>query len=339
MVVSETGAACRTDVRWLRHRTVCRTPVRGGTRDGPPGTRLAGDRDHAHPSTPGAGFAERLVVIDLVHLTRGSLRTVASRVCLGTVRATSIQEVHHMPRNLRKIGTNSGNDGCPTLYEIPGTDRYVVQGDRVTDPGELSQLDNLSSDEGAVTVPRELLANFGPKEAVRASQCVSFEDFSSMFNKMRHSAWRLETRRRYASDEGAETYAQFAAGEPVTWDLGDPWCVNRREQSALGKRFERVRILDDPPTPGQMYLLDNARRNTAVGEDIRTLPRFVAEELRLPAEDFWIFDIRVVALLLHDDEDRMTGVELITNPVDVLRYAQVREAAWHHAVPYDSQGR
>ncbi|ARX84176.1 hypothetical protein SMD44_03614 [Streptomyces alboflavus] len=31
----------------------------------------------------------------------------------------------------------------------------------------------------------------------------------------------------------------------------------------------------------------------------------------------------------------MTGVELITTPVDVLRYVQVREAAWHHAVPYD----
>lgn len=40
-----------------------------------------------------------------------------------------------MTRRLWKVGTNSGNDGCPTLYEIPGTDRYVVQGDRVTDSG------------------------------------------------------------------------------------------------------------------------------------------------------------------------------------------------------------
>lgn len=244
-----------------------------------------------------------------------------------------------MTRHLRKVGTNSGNDGCPTLYEVPGTDRYVVQGDRVTDPGELTQLDNLTEDEGAVTVPRELLANFGPKEAVRVPQPISFEDFGGMFTKVKHSAWRLETRRRYASDEETDTYAQFAAGEPVVWDLDDPWCTNRREQSAAGKRFERVRILDEPPTPGQLYLLDNARRNTAVGEDIRTLSRAQADELSLPAEDFWIFDSRVVALLLHDDEDVMTGVELITNPVEVLRYAQVREAAWHHAAPYDEPRR
>lgn len=240
-----------------------------------------------------------------------------------------------MTRRLRKVGTNSGNDGCPTLYEIPGTDRYVVQGDTVTDTAELGQLENLTAEEGAVVVPRELLANFGPKEPVHVPQFIGFDEFGGMFAKLKHSAWRLETRRRYASDEETDTYAQFVAGEPVTWYLDDPWCVGRREQSALGKRFERVRILDEPPTEGQRYLLDNARRNTAVGENIRVLTRSMADELGLPHEDFWIFDSRVVALLHHDDADEMTGVELITDPVQVLRYAQVREAAWHHAVPYD----
>ncbi|HET6356105.1 DUF6879 family protein [Streptomyces sp.] len=240
-----------------------------------------------------------------------------------------------MARRLSKVGTNSGNNGCPTLYEDPKTGDYVVQGDRVTDPTELQQLDNLSPAEGAVTVPRELLANFGPKEPVHVPQFITFEEFDGMFTTLKHSAWRLETRRRYASDEATDTYQQFARGEAVDWDLDDPWCAERREQVALGKRFERVRILETPPTEGQRYLLDNARRNTAAGETIRTLTRAQADELRLPAEDFWIFDARVVALLHFDDDDQMTGVELITNPVDVLRYLQAREAAWHHSVPYD----
>ncbi|MET7453943.1 DUF6879 family protein [Streptomyces sp. NPDC005574] len=240
-----------------------------------------------------------------------------------------------MTRRLWKVGTNSGNDGCPTLYEIPGTDRFVVQGDRVTDSGELGQLENLTADEDAVIVPRELLANFGPKEPVHVPQFISFDDFAGMFSKVKHSAWRLETRRRYASDEATDTYQQFTAGEPVTWDLDDEWCRGRREQAALGKRFERVRILDEPPTEGQRYLLDNARRNAAVGEDIRVLGRSEAGELQLPHTDFWIFDSRVVALLHFDDGDEITQVELITDPVDVLRYMQAREAAWHHAVPHD----
>ncbi|ESP97077.1 hypothetical protein B591_22341 [Streptomyces sp. GBA 94-10 4N24] len=240
-----------------------------------------------------------------------------------------------MARRLRKVGTNSGNDGCPTLYEIPGTDRYVVQGDRLTDATERAQLDNLTDDEDAVTVPRELLADFGPKEPVHVPQLISFEEFGGMFAKVKHSAWRLETRRRYTSDETTDTYAQFIAEGRVDWDLTDPWCTNRREQSEQGKRFERVRIVDEPPAQGQLYLLDNARRNTAVGEDIRVLRRSQADALDLPAEDFWVFDSRVVALLHHDSDDNLTEVELLTNPVEVLRYAQVREAAWHHAVPHD----
>ncbi|WP_308307619.1 DUF6879 family protein [Streptomyces sp. ISL-10] len=183
-------------------------------------------------------------------------------------------------------------------------------------------------------MPRELLANFGPKEPVRVLQFISFTEFDGMFTTLKHSAWRLETRRRYAFDEATDTYAQFLAEGRVDWDLADPWCVERREQAALGKRFERVRILDGPATPGQRYLLDNARRNEAAGETIRVLSRAQADELRLPQEDFWIFDARVVALLHFDQDDAMTGVELITNPVDVLCYLQAREAAWHHARPY-----
>ncbi|MEV5596028.1 DUF6879 family protein [Streptomyces sp. NPDC052496] len=60
-----------------------------------------------------------------------------------------------------------------------------------------------------------------------------------------------------------------------------------------------------------------------------------AERLRLPAEDFWIFDSRMVALLHFDDGDTLTGVELITDPARVVLYAQVRDAEWHHAVPYE----
>lgn len=160
---------------------------------------------------------------------------------------------------------------------------------------------------------------------------IALSDFDGMFSDLAHSAWRLESRRRYASDEATDTYRQFAAGLPVTWDLTDPWCTERREQVALGKRFERVRILDDPPTEGQLYLLDNARRNRAAGEDIRTLTRARASALQLPDEDFWIFDARVVALLHFTADDDLTHVELITHPGAVLRYCQAREAAWHHA--------
>ncbi|MGW3917064.1 DUF6879 family protein, partial [Streptomyces sp. NPDC005070] len=59
----------------------------------------------------------------------------------------------------------------------------------------------------------------------------------------------------------------------------------------------------------------------------------------LPAEDFWIFDSRLVALLHFDDADNITGIELITEPAEVVRYAMVRDAAMHNAVPFDQFAR
>lgn len=238
-------------------------------------------------------------------------------------------------RRLRFNGTGSGTDGCPSVHEDLDTGEIIVHGPPLTDRRDITQLQHLSEGETAIVLPCELLVDFGPKETTRVPRIIDLDEFGRLFTSFKHTAWRLETRRRYASDEGTETYAQFNRGEPVKWEgVDSEWCVKRREQSALGKRFERVRIVDNPPTAGQLYLLDNAKRNSAVGEDIRNLSRADAEQLHLPEEDFWIFDSRFVALLNFDDSDNLIDVELITEPVAVNRYAQARDAAWHYAVPY-----
>ncbi|MFZ4264353.1 DUF6879 family protein [Streptomyces arboris] len=245
-----------------------------------------------------------------------------------------------MARRLRFNGTGSGVNGCPSLHEDLDTGEVVVHGLPLTDPDDIAQLRHLSDGEVPVVVPRELLVDFGPKEAVRAPAIIGLDEFDRLFTQFEHTAWRLETRRRYASDELTETYAQFTRGAAVNWDGADTaWCSERREQVALGKRFERVRIVDDPPTPGQLYLLDNARRNSAVGERIHNLRREDADRLGLPAEDFWLFDSRLVALLNFDDTDNLVDVELITQPAEVLRYVMVRDAAEHHALHYAELAR
>jgi hypothetical protein len=138
-----------------------------------------------------------------------------------------------------------------------------------------------------------------------------------------------------ARDGGELAARGYVETGAARWDLDDPWCQNRRTQAAEGKRVERVRVVDDPPTTGQLYLLDNARRNSAVGEDIRNMRRTDAQRLQLPSEDFWLFDSRLVTLLNFDDADHLVDVELITEPAEVVRYAQVRDAAWHYAVPFE----
>jgi len=241
-----------------------------------------------------------------------------------------------MARRLRFNGTGSGVNGCPAVHEDLDTGEVIIHGPALTDPDDIARLRHLGQDEVPIVVPRELLVDFGPKEVTRVPNVIGLDEFDRLFTQFEHTAWRLETRRRYASDEVTDTYAQFTRGEPVDWDGKDAeWCAERRAQTALGKRFERVRIIDSPPTPGQLYLLDNARRNSSVGEDIRNLSRADAERLQLPEEDFWIFDSRLVVLLNFDDADDLVNVELITEPVEVNRYAQARDAATHYAAPYE----
>ncbi|MEU7555817.1 DUF6879 family protein [Streptomyces sp. NPDC044571] len=241
-----------------------------------------------------------------------------------------------MARRLRFNGTGSVGGGCPAVHQDLDSGEIVVQGRPLTDPEDIKQLQHLGEGEVPVVVPRELLVDFEPKEAERVPRIIDLDAFGRLFENFEHTAWRLETRRRFASDEADETYAQFVAGEPVQWDYDDAWSRTVRGQTGQGKRFERVRIVDNPPSVGQLYLLDNAKRNCAVGEDIRNLWREEAERLRLPAEDFWIFDSRFVALLNFDDADNLIDVELITEPAAVNRYAQVRDAAWHYAVRYEA---
>ncbi|MER8041893.1 DUF6879 family protein [Streptomyces sp. NPDC094032] len=238
-----------------------------------------------------------------------------------------------MARQLRFTGTDSKIDGCPALHTDVGTGEIIVQGTPITDPEDLAQLRHLGPDEAAVAVPRELLVNWGPKERERVPDLVDRETFRRLFETFEHTAWRLETRRGYASDREDPDYQAFLATGSSPCDPEEPWFVTIRAQVDAGKTVGRVRVADRPPTTEQLFLLDYARHNAASGEDIRYLWRENAAGL--PAEDFWIFDSRIVALLHFDDEDTMLDIELITEPAEVVRYCIARDAARHHAVPYE----
>ncbi|WP_093774286.1 DUF6879 family protein [Streptomyces sp. yr375] len=244
-----------------------------------------------------------------------------------------------MARKLRFNGTGSGGGGCPSVHEDLDSGEVIVHGPPLTDSEDVAQLQHLSEGEVAVVVPRELLVDWTPKGRTRQVKTIDLDEFGSLFGKFEHTAWRLETRRRYASDETNDRWTQFIETGSVGEDWADATEVRSfrdtiRAQVAQGKRMERVRIVDQPATIGQRYLLASAKGNIGFGEDIRNLWRADADRLRLPAEDFWLFDSRLLALLRFDDDDQLTHVDLVTEPAEVVRCAMIRDAAWHHAVPW-----
>ncbi|MFC1429536.1 DUF6879 family protein [Streptacidiphilus sp. N1-3] len=163
---------------------------------------------------------------------------------------------------------------------------------------------------------------------------ITNDRFDELFRTFQHTAWRWETQRGYDSDRQSPAYQAFLRGEEAVRDRRRPWLVNIAAQVREGKRIERVRVLDNPPTEGQRFLLSGAPYNIDAGEDIRHLDRAKAEELRLPEDDFWLFDSRLLLRMHFDDQQRWLGAEAVEEPAEVLTACQIRDAAWHHAIPH-----
>ncbi|MFF5393425.1 DUF6879 family protein [Streptomyces sp. NPDC013012] len=232
---------------------------------------------------------------------------------------------------LRFLGTTSRDGDCPTLYEVEGTDQILVQGDRVTAPEQLAELRHVKEHETFVTVPRSLLTRFAPRD--KPGEVVPFSEIAHLFHEFEHTAWRLETRRGYASDRRSPSWAAWKAGTDITAEPPSAWRENVARATAEGRRFERVRLVDEPLTEGQEFLLLTGLGNVNSGEDIRNLPRSKAEALGLPDYDLWLFDSKKIARFVFDEDDTTLGVILSEDPADIAAACQARDAAWHHAIP------
>ena len=146
-----------------------------------------------------------------------------------------------------------------------------------------------------------------------------------------HTAWRWETRRAYGVAAESEALRAFLRGEDVS-DPGRPWLALMRDLTAARKTVGRVRLVDDPPTDYQRFLLADVLDSVEAGEDIRYLQRTEAQRHGLPEYDFWLFDSRTIGIFAFDG-DRSLGMALSEDPAEVLKGCQIRDAALHFAIP------
>ncbi|WP_017574750.1 DUF6879 family protein [Nocardiopsis kunsanensis] len=163
---------------------------------------------------------------------------------------------------------------------------------------------------------------------------VTGEDFDDLFRKYRHTAWRLETRTFYGVLHENEPFQRWLVGDDSDIEWFKPWLKMMRAELATGKRMERVRLIDDPPSDYLRWELWGTPYNLGIGEDIRYLPRSHPIVRELPDDDFWVFDSRTVARLEFDEQGSVLGASLSEDPAKVLAAVQARDTAWHHALTF-----
>ncbi|AOS65541.1 DUF6879 family protein [Actinoalloteichus hymeniacidonis] len=158
-------------------------------------------------------------------------------------------------------------------------------------------------------------------------------ELARLFARFRRSAWRFETQSEYREVSEAEPYRRFLAGE-----LGEDrawmteWLRSVSSATRQGRSFARVRVVAFPPTDYQRFEMAVAPDNEAAGEDIRVLSSERARRLLLPAQDFWLFDDTILALM-HFGSGRLTGIEVTTDVTRIEQYRAHRRRAWSQAVP------
>lgn len=158
-------------------------------------------------------------------------------------------------------------------------------------------------------------------------------EWGELFTGYRESAYRLECQQQYCSPEQDAAVAQFLSGRPVEIELG--WSNSRtRQQAALGRRKEKVRIVVEPQTQYTQVELTVYPRMAEAGEDIRILTVQMGDWPEgLPRHDYWLFDDRDVWRMHYHENYYFKGAELIDDPDLVAGYREARDLAWARAVP------
>lgn len=111
-----------------------------------------------------------------------------------------------------------------------------------------------------------------------------------------------------------------------------------REATAEGRRFSRVRVVSLPLTDYSRFGLWASQFTRAAGEDICYVTREVAQNVKLPNHDYWLFDSRKLVRMHFGDNDRFLGGEVIEEAAEIVEHNYWRDAAWHCAVGRDDFG-
>lgn len=167
-----------------------------------------------------------------------------------------------------------------------------------------------------------------------AARPVSGDGFGELLRTFQRSAFRLEVQPFYAIGEERPEFEEFLAGSPrppseISW--WKAWLGQIAGLTRQGKVVTRVRVLDEPPTDYQRWMLWADPWYAEAGERISYMTRRRAHEVGLPDADWWLLDDERAVIMAFDDEGRIEQKTLVAGPELMARYRNWRDIALRHA--------
>ncbi|MFF0547092.1 DUF6879 family protein [Nocardia thailandica] len=161
------------------------------------------------------------------------------------------------------------------------------------------------------------------------------DDFDDLLRSAREEAFHLEVKDTYNTPNESQPFHNFLNGGPAddyAW-LQD-WLDLVADTSSRGIAIRRARVVTVPHTDYTRWLLDVSHQNTAAGEDIRYLPRYLTDPDKLTSDDWWLFDRESVAFTIFEPGGQWRGGAFTTDPRIVAYCCDVRDLVWDAATPH-----
>lgn len=156
-----------------------------------------------------------------------------------------------------------------------------------------------------------------------------------LLGRARGSVLHLEVGDTYVVPAESEPLRRFLAGEPRDTEPDPGWNAWADLVAALrgrGVTVARIRVVTEPLSDYQRWLLAETGDNLALGEDIRYVPRHRVSEV--PADDAWLIDSGRVAFNLRGQDGKPAGAAVTDDPGLCAHYNAAVERLWSIAVPY-----
>lgn len=165
-------------------------------------------------------------------------------------------------------------------------------------------------------------------------QTVAYEDLNALCRGIRKSFVHLETRDAYGTEVELPHMAKWRRGEPDDHAWLGWWLEMLRSHSAAGKSCRRARVVSEPVSEYQRWILSHVDEFVDAGEDIRYVSRPRLTSVALPGSgDFYVFDDEVVLFLHYAGNGVNTVFETTTDPDAVKTCRDAFEAVWNLATP------
>jgi len=162
---------------------------------------------------------------------------------------------------------------------------------------------------------------------------ISYEELTDFINSFQREALHLEMRDAYGTAAELPHLAKWEAGEPDNTEWLQPWFDRVRAASQAGKVFRRARVVSEPVSDYQKWVLKDSHLFVEAGEDIRWIPRSRVSTLAVPGNDFWLFDDEVLVFLIFAGNGLVVDRQKTTDPAVIELCRNAFNAVWELSIP------